>query len=92
MKLDKSYVLTAVGAFVLGKYGKEILGSKEAKQKYAKATAVALRVKDDVMDECNVIRAEAEDIYAEAVEINEQMKSETETVEVFTDLADVKVD
>ena len=57
------------GAGVL--FGLKILGSKDAQKVYAHTTAAALRAKDSVMKAVTTIRESAEDVYADAQDINE---------------------
>ena len=60
------------GAGVLfGSVGLKILGSKDAQKVYAHTTAAALRAKDSVMKAVTTIRESAEDVYADAQDINE---------------------
>ena len=60
------------GAGVLfGTVGLKILGSKDAQKVYAHTTAAALRAKDSVMKVVTTIRESAEDVYADAQDINE---------------------
>ena len=60
------------GAGVLfGTVGLKILGSKDAQKVYAHTTAAALRAKDSVMKAVTTIRESAEDVYADAQDINE---------------------
>ena len=55
---------------LFGTAGLKILGSKDAKKVYAHTTAV-LRAKDCVMKAATTVREGAEDIYADAKDINE---------------------
>ena len=55
---------------LFGTAGLKILGSKDARKVYAHTTAAALRAKDDVMKAVTTIREGAEDIYADARDIN----------------------
>lgn len=55
---------------LFGTAGLKILGSRDAKKVYAHTTAAALRAKDDVMKAVTTIREGAEDIYADAKDIN----------------------
>ena len=60
------------GAGVLfGTVGLKILGSKDAQKVYAHTTAAALRAKDSVMKTVTTIRESAQDVYADAQDINE---------------------
>lgn len=66
------------GGVLLGSYGVKILGSKDAKKLYTHVTAAVLRMKDEVAKDITVIRENAEDIAAEARDINEQRREEEE--------------
>ena len=60
------------GAGVLfGTVGLKILGSKDAQKVYAHTTAAALRAKDSGMKVATAIRESAQDVYADAQDINE---------------------
>ena len=56
---------------LFGTAGLKILGSKDAKKVYAHTTAAVLRAKDCVMKAVTTVREGAEDIYADAKDINE---------------------
>ena len=66
------------GGFLLGSYGVKILGSRDAKKLYTHTAAAALRMKDEVMKDVTTIRENAEDIAADAKEMNEQRRQEEE--------------
>ena len=56
---------------LFGTAGLKILTSKDAKKVYAHTTAAALRAKDCVMKAVTTVREGAQDIYADAQDINE---------------------
>ena len=56
---------------LFGTAGLKILGSKDAKKVYAHTTAAVLRAKDCVMKAATTVREGAEDVYADAKDINE---------------------
>ena len=60
-----------VGGMLFGSAGFKILASKDAKKVYAHTTAAVLRAKDCVMKAAITVREGAEDIYADAKDINE---------------------
>ncbi len=65
------------GAGVLfGTAGIKILASKDARKVYTCCTAAALRAKECVMKTATNIQENAEDIYAEAQQINEDRSEE----------------
>lgn len=73
-KYDKAALFA--GGVLFGTAGLSILGSKDAKKVYTEATAAALRAQDCVMNKYSVIRENADDILAEAKEINERRAQE----------------
>lgn len=60
-----------VGGVLFGTAGIKVLSSQDAKNLYVKGTAAALRVKDCVMKTAETVQENAEDILAEAKQINE---------------------
>ena len=92
------------GAGVLfGTAGLKILSSKDAKKLYTNCTAAVLRAKDCVMKTATTVQENAEDILAEAQQINESRAAkeaeavyeaeeaeETETQEENTGAQDFK--
>ena len=86
-KIDvKKTGIFAAGVLV-GTAGVKMLASKDAKKVYTECTAAVLRAKDCVMQTATKIQENAEDIYAEAQQINEEraMAEEACTVEDFED-------
>ena len=69
---------------LFGTAGLKILGSKDARKVYAHTTAAALRAKDGVMKAVTTVREGAEDVYADAKDINEQ-RAAKEAAEVIED-------
>ena len=69
---------------LFGTAGLKILGSKDAKKVYAHTTAAVLRAKDCVMKAVTNVREGAEDIYADAKDINES-RAEAEAAAVIED-------
>ncbi len=61
---------------LFGTAGVKILGSADAKKFYVNCVAAGLRAKDCVMTTATTIQENAEDIMAEAKDINEQRKAE----------------
>lgn len=66
----KATGLFAAGV-LFGTAGIKILSSKDAKKVYTGVTAAVLRAKECVMKTATLIQENAEDIYAEAQQINE---------------------
>ena len=69
---------------LFGTAGLKILGSKDAKKVYAHTTAAVLRAKDCVMKAATTVREGAEDIYADAKDINAK-RAETGAAAVIED-------
>ena len=63
---------------LFGTAGIKALSSKDAKNVYTNCTAAVLRAKDCVMKTATNIQENAEDIYAEAKNINEERATEME--------------
>ena len=57
---------------LFGTAGIKILTSKDAKKLYTNCTAAVLRAKECIMKTAATVQENAEDIYAEAKEINEE--------------------
>lgn len=74
INLKKVGIFTAGVAF--GTAGIKILASSDAKKIYTKCTAAVLRAKDCVMDTASTIQENAEDIYEEAKQMNEDREAE----------------
>jgi hypothetical protein len=67
----KSTGAFAVGV-LFGTAGIKILSGKDAKKVYTHATAAVLRAKEFIMNTAALVQENAEDIYAEAQQINEE--------------------
>lgn len=70
---------------LFGTAGIKILTSKDAKKVYTNCTAAVLRAKSCVMDTVSKVQENAEDIYAEAQQINEERAAAEEFVEDAAD-------
>ena len=81
----KSTGIFAAGV-LFGTAGIKILASKDAKKLYTNCTAAILRAKSCVMKTATTIQENAEDIYAEAQQINEERAV---AEEVVTDVEEV---
>ena len=64
-----------------GTAGIKVLSSDDAKKVYTNCTAAVLRAKKVVMDTVTTIQENAEDIYADAKQINEDRAAAEEAVE-----------
>ena len=84
----KSTGIFAAGV-LFGTAGIKVLASKVAKKLYTNCTAAILRAKSCVMKTATTIQENAEDIYAEAQQINEERAAEEEVV---TDVEEADVE
>ena len=75
-----------------GTAGIKILTSDDAKKLYTNCTAAALRAKDCVMKTATTIQENAEDIYAEAQQINEERAAAEEAENIEDEFEDVVED
>lgn len=69
-KIDAKMSGIFAAGVLFGTAGIKILSSKDAKKVYTHCTAAVLRAKDCVMDTVTKVQENAEDIYAEAQQIN----------------------
>lgn len=74
---------------LFGTAGIKILSSREAKQVYTHTTAAVLRAKDCVMKAVTTARENADDILADAKELNDKRAAEM-AAEVVADTSDEK--
>jgi hypothetical protein len=84
----KSTGIFAAGV-LFGTAGIKVLASKDAKKLYTNCTAAILRAKSCVMKTATTIQENAEDIYAEAQQINEERAT---AEEVVTDVEEADVE
>ena len=70
------------GGVLFGSVGIKALSSKDAKKVYTQGTAAVLRVKDCLMKTATNVQENAEDILAEAKQINKD-REESEAEEVL---------
>lgn len=66
---------------LFGTAGIKVLTSKDAKKLYTNCTAAVLRAKDCVMKTATTLQENAEDIYEEAKQINEERAAAEEVYE-----------
>ena len=71
-KLDWKKISIFAGGVLFGTAGIKLLASKDARKVYTNCTAAALRAKECVMQTVTTVQENAEDILAEAKEINEE--------------------
>ncbi len=78
----KCFDLKKIGIFaggvLFGTAGVKVLGSKDAKKFYINCLAAGLRAKESVMTTATTIQENADDILAEAKEINRKRAEEEE--------------
>ncbi len=82
----KHFGLFAAGV-LFGTAGIKILSSREAKSVYTHTTAAVLRARDSVMQTVTTIRENADDILADAKELNER-RAEQAAAEVVADTSE----
>ena len=93
-KIDFKKTGIFAAGVLFGTAGVKILASKDARKLYTNCTAAALRAKSTVMKTVTTVQENAEDIYAEAQQINEERMTDTfidddfENVEDFIDEAE----
>ena len=68
------------GGVLFGTAGVKVLASKDAKKVYVNCLAAGLRAKDTVMTTATTIQENADDILAEAKEINRKREEDEEAV------------
>ena len=78
IKLNTKHSGLFAAGVVFGTAGIKVLSSKDAKKLYTNCTAAVLRAKDCVMKTVSKVQENAEDIYAEAVQINEDRAAEAD--------------
>lgn len=81
----KKGLIAFVGGVLFGTAGVKALSSKDAKKAYTHCTAAALRAKDCVVKTATTIQENAEDIVAEAKQINEERESKQDEKSVAGD-------
>jgi hypothetical protein len=80
-KVDVKHTGIFAAGVLFGTAGIRVLSSKDAKNAYTHATAAVLRAKECVMKVATNIQENAEDIYAEAQQINEERTAKEEPIE-----------
>ena len=85
-------VLLFLGGLLVGTAGVKVLSSKDAKKAYTHCTAAALRAKDSVMETVTKIQENAEDIYAEAKQINLDREESEKSEELGSEVTDEESD
>lgn len=80
-KINKKDTGVFAAGLLFGTAGVKLLSSKDAKKLYTNCTAAVLRAKECVLKTATTIQENAEDIYAEAQQINEDREAAEEVVE-----------
>ena len=79
--VDWKKIALFAGGTLFGTAGIKILASDDAKKVYTNCTAAALRAKDCVMKTVTTVQENAEDILADAKQINEERAAAAEAAE-----------
>lgn len=77
-KIDRRATGIFAAGVLFGTAGIKILSSKDAKKVYTHCTAAALRARECVMKLATSVQENAEDIYAEAQQMNEARAQQEE--------------
>lgn len=80
-KIDAKKTGIFAAGVLFGTAGVKILASDDAKKFYTNCTAAVLRAKECVMKTATSIQENAEDIYAEAQQINEERAEQAAAAE-----------
>lgn len=80
-KIDGKMTGIFAAGVLFGTAGIRILSSRDAKKVYTNCTAAVLRAKDCAMKTAATIQENAEDIYAEAKQINEDRAAQDAEIE-----------
>ena len=87
-KINKKDTGVFAAGLLFGTAGIKLLSSKDAKKLYTNCAAAVLRAKECVLKTATTIQENAEDIYAEAQQINEERAAKD--AEEYTDVEDVE--
>lgn len=74
--LKMKNVMLFAGGVLFGTAGIKVLSGRDAKKVYTNCTAAVLRAKDCIMDTVTTVQENAEDILAEAKQMNEDRAEE----------------
>ena len=80
-KIDKVKTGVFAAGVLFGTAGVKILASDDAKKLYTNCTAAVLRAKECILKTATTVQENAEDIYAEAKQINEDRAAQAEEFE-----------
>ena len=92
LKCFKNFDAKKTGLFaagvLFGTAGIKILSSKDAKKLYTNCTAAVLRAKEVVLKTATKVQENAEDIYAEAQQINEERAAKEAVIDDESDFVE----
>ena len=92
-KVDGKKTGIFAAGVLFGTAGIKVLSSKDAKKLYTNCTAAVLRAKECVLKTAATIQENAEDVYAEAQQINEdRAAAETEEFEDVEEVSEETTD
>lgn len=74
--LKKKNVILFAGGVLFGTAGIKVLSGRDAKKVYTNCTAAVLRAKECILKTVTTVQENAEDILAEAKQINEERAEE----------------
>ena len=80
-KIDGKKTGIFAAGVLFGTAGVKILASDDAKKLYTNCTAAVLRAKECILKTATTVQENAEDIYAEAKQINEDRAAQAEEFE-----------
>ena len=87
-KFDTKHTGLFAAGVLFGTAGIKILASEDARKLYATCTAAVLRAKECVMKTATNIQEHAEDIYAEAQQINEDRAAKEAVIDDESDFVE----
>lgn len=87
-KIDTKHTGLFAAGVLFGTAGIKILASEDARKLYANCTAAVLRAKECVMKTATNIQEHAEDIYAEAQQINEDRAAKEAVIDDESDFVE----
>lgn len=76
------------GGILFGTAGLKLLASKDAKKVYTNCVAAGLRAKDCIMETVTTVQENAEDVLAEAKQINEDRAEQAEAEAIDEEAAE----
>ena len=75
-----------VGGVLFGSTGLKLLSGRDAKKVYSHVTAAALRCKDEIMKNVELVQDGCSDILADAKQINAEREAKAETEFIETEV------